>query len=192
MADKGGVDRTHASSRPQKITFWGLHLLIILLCCWLVLGGEFDPAAERTISLTDLTRAQILLACAVIYFVRHGLTLFDLLARRIEWSEVFGLSAFFALFEVGLLLVGGGVFREAPVALTGLDIFAVVLYLSGSYLNTASRFILDAGAATDDFAAVHVHAHSPAQRIPGRALRRGIRSLPGKDQAAGALRLVIA
>jgi protein-S-isoprenylcysteine O-methyltransferase Ste14 len=139
MADKGGVDRTHASSRPQKITFWGLHLLIILLCCWLVLGGEFDPAAERTISLTDLTRAQILLACAVIYFVRHGLTLFDLLARRIEWSEVFGLSAFFALFEVGLLLVGGGVFREAPVALTGLDIFAVVLYLSGSYLNTASE-----------------------------------------------------
>ena len=139
MADKGGVDRSHSDSMRQKVTFWGLHFLIILFCSWLVLGGGFDPAAGRAIQFSDPVRAQILLACAGIYFVRHGLTLFYLLARRVDWGEVLGLTAFFALFEIGLILVGGGVFREAPIPLSGLDVFAVVLYLSGSYLNTASE-----------------------------------------------------
>lgn len=139
MADKGGVDRTHASSRLQKTTFWGLHFVIILICAWLVLGGGTDSSAGRSMRLTDLTRAHILLACATIYFVRHGLTLFYLLARRIEWGEVFGLTVFFALFEIGLVLVGGGVFRETPIELSVLDIFAMSLFILGSYLNTASE-----------------------------------------------------
>lgn len=139
MADTGGIDRSHASSRPQRIAFWGFHFVIILLCFWLVSRGGFDSSAGWAIRLTDLTRAHILLACAVIYFARHGLTLFYLLARRIDWSEVVGLTAFFALFELGLILVGGGAFREAPIALSGLDFLALTLYLSGSYLNTASE-----------------------------------------------------
>lgn len=139
MADQGGVDRTHASSRLQKVVFWGLHFLVILFCSWLVLGGGEYPAADRVVQLADPTRAQILLACAAVYFARHGLTLFYLLARRVDWGEVFGLVAFFALFEIGLILVGGGVFREEPIALSALDLFAVLLYLCGSYLNTASE-----------------------------------------------------
>ena len=139
MAEKGGVDRTHSSAIPQKVTFWGLHFLIILFSSWLVLGDGAGLLERWGLRFTDPARAHILLACAVIYFLRHGLTLFYLLVRRIEWGEVFGLSAFFALFEIGLILVGGGVFREAPVAISALDLFAVVLYLSGSYLNTASE-----------------------------------------------------
>jgi steroid 5-alpha reductase family enzyme len=61
------------------------------------------------------------------------------LARRIDWSEVFGLVAFFALFELGLLLVGGGVFRETAIALSWLDIVALGLYFFGSYLNSVSE-----------------------------------------------------
>mgnify|MGYP001819221943 CR=1 FL=1 len=139
MADKGGIDRTHASSSLQKTTFWGLHLLIILLCIWLVLGGGIDSSVESAVRFTDVTRTYILLACAAVYFVRHGVTLFYLLARRIDWGEVLGLTVFFALFELGLILVGGGVFREAPIALSWVDVFALILYLSGSYLNTASE-----------------------------------------------------
>ena len=84
MADKGGVDRSHSDSMLQKVTFWGLHFLIIVFCSWLVLGGAFDPSAGRAIQFSDPVRAQILLACAGIYFVRHGLTLFYLLARRVD------------------------------------------------------------------------------------------------------------
>lgn len=142
MADQGGVNRTHASSRQQKTVFWGLHLGVILLCVWLVLLGGMDALAGqlgRATGFADPTRARILLACAAIYFLRHGLTLFYLLARRVDWGEVLGLTLFFALFELGLLLVGGGVFREAPIALSGLDVFALALYLSGSYINSASE-----------------------------------------------------
>jgi steroid 5-alpha reductase family enzyme len=140
MAEKGGFNRAHASSDVQKIVFLGLHFAIILLCAWLVLFDGINTLGDlfgRTIVLSDSTRASILLACAVIYFVRHGLTLFH--ARCFDWGDVFGLTAFFALFELGLLLVGGGVFRDAPIAFSGLDVFALVLYLSGSYLHSASE-----------------------------------------------------
>lgn len=142
MEDKGGVNRTHASSILQKAVFWGLHFAIILLCIWLVSGDGIESLAARfgrAVDFTDPGRARILLFCAIIYFARHGLTLFYLLARRVDWGEVFGLTAFFALFELGLLLVGAGVFRDSPVAFTGLDVFALALYLSGSYLNSASE-----------------------------------------------------
>ena len=142
MAGNGGLDRSHGRSRPQKAVFWGLHFAIILLCAWLVLGGGIDKLAgwfELGRGLVDPIRAQILLACAVVYFLRHGLTLFYLLARRVDWGETFGLTAFFALFEIGLILVGSGMFRQAPIALSGLDLFAFALFLSGSYVNTASE-----------------------------------------------------
>ena len=142
MSEKSGIDRTHALSRPQKTVFWGLHFAIILLCAWLVLGGGLELVTGwfgQAIDWPDPTRARILLVCAAIYFLRHGLTLFYLLARRIDWSEVFGLVAFFALFELGLLLVGGGVFRESAIALSWLDIFELGLYFFGSYLNSVSE-----------------------------------------------------
>lgn len=142
MESEGGVNRTHASSVPQKAVFWGLHFVIILLCIWLVSGDGIETLASRfgrVMELTDPGRALMLLVCAGIYFVRHGLTLFYLLARRVDWGEVFGLTTFFALFELGLLLVGGGIFRDAPIAFSGLDIFALALFLTGSYLNSASE-----------------------------------------------------
>ncbi|MCW8925399.1 MAG: DUF1295 domain-containing protein [Xanthomonadales bacterium] len=142
MSDNGGIDRTHSGSRLQKAVFWGLHFVIILLCTWLVLGGGLESMASWfgwAVDWTDPVRVRILLFCAIIYFVRHGITLFYLLARRVEWGEVFGLAVFFALFEIGLLLVGGGVFRDSPIALSWLDIFALGLYLIGSFLNSASE-----------------------------------------------------
>jgi len=142
MEAQGGVNRTHASSGWQKTVFWGFHFAIILFCVWLVLGGGIDFLAGlfgRTSGLTDPTRAGVLLACAVIYFLRHGLTLFYLLVRRIDWGEVLGLTVFFALFELGLLLIGAGIFRDAPISFSGLDLFALALYLLGSYLNSASE-----------------------------------------------------
>ena len=141
MSNKGGIDRTHGSSRSQKAVFWGLHSVILLLSTWLVFGGLQSLASwfGQTVQWTDPVRARILLFCTLIYFVRHGITLFYLLARRVEWGEVFGLAVFFALFEIGLLVVGGGVFRDSPIALSWLDIFALMLYLTGSILNSASE-----------------------------------------------------
>jgi hypothetical protein len=93
MAEDGGVNRVHASSVVQKAAFLGLHLVIIALCAWLGLGWGIEAVGSwlgEDIRLPDATRSSILLICAVIYFIRHVTTLFYLLARRVDWREVFG------------------------------------------------------------------------------------------------------
>ena len=142
MTQSGGVSRQHHSSKTPKLVFWLLHFVVILICVWIVylngwafmgnwLGQEWN--------LSDPMRARLLLACAAIYFFRHGVTLFYLLERQVGWSEVFGLVAFMALFEIGLLLVGGGAFRAEVTSLGLLDGLAIFLYVSGSWLNTWSE-----------------------------------------------------
>ncbi len=119
----------------QKLVFAGLHFVIVLFCAWLVFRDGLTVLGKDWF-FTDPSRAKILLGCAVVYWLRHIVTLFYLLQRRVDWGEVFGLLVFFAVFEVGLLLVGGGLFRTFPVAFGGLDVFAVLLFVVGSYVNS--------------------------------------------------------
>ena len=140
--NRGGVNREYGSSIPQKCTFVLLHLGIVAFCAWLIC---FDGWSVKT-SIFDLNwtfidqdRALILFACVVLYWVRHTVTVFYLLARKIEWAEVFGLLSFMALFEIGLLLLGGGAFRDYTIGLGWLDGVALSLLASGSYLNSFSE-----------------------------------------------------
>jgi protein-S-isoprenylcysteine O-methyltransferase Ste14 len=139
---QAGVNRSHTPSIPQKLVFFILHLLIVTTCAWLLyfkgletLGNWFD----KQWYFNDSTRASILFACVVVYWLRHTVTLFYILARNIDYSEVFGLIVFFALFEVGLLLLGGGVFRDYTIKLGWLDSIALILLLIGSFFNSFSE-----------------------------------------------------
>ena len=142
MTSQGGVSRAHGRSTLQKGAFWLLHLGVILICVWLAaLDGihTIGSAFGFDWSLSDPVRALVLLLCAVIYFLRHGITLFYLLVRRIEWAEALGLTAFMALFEIGLLVIGGGVMRTEPLPFDALDVLAGLLFLLGSFLNSGSE-----------------------------------------------------
>jgi len=138
MEQKSGVSRSHHRSLAQKTGFAVLHLGIVLLALWLVL---FDGLSGLPggLHFSDPTRARILLGCILLYFVRHMITLFYLLQRAVLWSEALGLIGFFAAFELGMLLLGGGVWRATPIALNWLDAVALGLVLCGSYLNTGSE-----------------------------------------------------
>lgn len=138
----GGVSREYGHSIAQKWTFILLHLAIVAFCTWLtffngwtLLGNLFDQQWV----FVDQDRAIILFACVVLYWVRHTITVFYLLARKIEWGEVFGLLSFMAFFEIGLLLVGAGAFRDYTIGLGWLDIVALSLLGFGSYLNSFSE-----------------------------------------------------
>lgn len=126
----GGVDRRHIASQVPKITFTLLHGASLAICVWLTFGG-FDWA--------DPLRAKLLLACAVLYFLRHLITLFVLLKRRVAYSEALGLSAFMALFEIGFLVLGAGALSGTATPITALDVVAIGLVLVGSTLNTGSE-----------------------------------------------------
>ena len=125
----GGVDRAHDRSVATKLIFAALHGGIVGLCLWLAFALEW----------TDPVRAKLLAGCAVLYFLRHLITLFVLLKRKVEMSEALGLSAFMALFEIGFLLLGAGIVRDTAVPFGGMDMLSLGLIAFGSYLNTGSE-----------------------------------------------------
>ncbi len=128
--DKRGINRQHNSSLKQKIVFITLHAFIIIISLYIVLEG---------VEIYDKQRAWILFGFSFIYFLRHITTLFYLLQRQVDWGEVFGLSSFFGLFEIGLLLLGAGVFHQHAIAFDWIDSMALILFFLGSYLNTYSE-----------------------------------------------------
>lgn len=130
MAKSGGVDRNHDKSFGPKILFFGLHAGLVAVCTWLALGG-FDWA--------DPLRARVLAGCALLYFLRHTLTLFVLLKRRVLMSEVLGLIAFMAVFEIGFLLLGAGLLSGHETSFGWLDWVGVAMVGVGSILNSGSE-----------------------------------------------------
>lgn len=142
MAKQSGISRVHNRSTLQKLAFCLLHFLVLIVCVWLLHFGGWHLLGTRfgyEWNLIDPSRGNAVLLCAVLYWVRHVVTLFGLLARKVGWSEVLGLVPFFALFEVGFLLVGAGAFRDIPTPYTWLDALAVAMLFGGSYLNSGSE-----------------------------------------------------
>ncbi len=128
--NQGGINRQHNSSLKQKIVFITLHTFIIIISLYIVLEG---------VEIYDKQRAWILFGFSFIYFLRHITTLFYLLQRQVDWGEVFGLSSFFGLFEIGLLLLGAGIFHQHAIEFDWTDSIAIILFFLGSYLNTYSE-----------------------------------------------------
>lgn len=130
MAESGGVDRHHDQSFGPKLAFFALHAGVVSVCIWLAFGS-FDWA--------DPLRAKVLAGCALLYFLRHILTLFVLLKRRVQMSEVLGLTVFMAVFEIGFLLLGAGALSGTATPFGWLDGIGAAMVLIGSVLNSGSE-----------------------------------------------------
>ncbi|WP_282170399.1 DUF1295 domain-containing protein [Ruegeria atlantica] len=126
----GGVDRAHDRSFGIKLIFALLHSTIVAVCLWLAFGG-FEWA--------DPTRGKLLAGAAVLYWLRHMITLFVLLQRKVELSEGLGLTVFIAIFEIGFLLLGTGFLSGQATPFGPWDWIGIALLLIGSYLNTGSE-----------------------------------------------------
>jgi protein-S-isoprenylcysteine O-methyltransferase Ste14 len=138
----GGVNRDHGRSLLQKSVFALGHMSIVAICTWLVyLNGweSLGHAFEKSWQLADSSRAQFLFVCALIYWLRNVLTLFYLLTRRVDWSEVLGILVFIGLIEIGMVLLGGGAFRDYRIHFDILDFLAALLYILGSFLTSFSE-----------------------------------------------------
>lgn len=142
MPNTGGVNRSHNSSTIQKLIFAGLHFAILLICIWLLFYNgwhEIGLLLNRNWVLTNPNRGSVLLFCATLYWLRHLITLFYLLARTVEWREVFGLLLFITMFDISLMLIGAGAFGPTSPLLNGLDIAGLILLVIGSYINSGSE-----------------------------------------------------
>ena len=126
-----GVDREHWNSYLEKLVFSWWHFLIILIWVYIIFFSQIE--------LIDKNRAIILLLVAILYFIRHIITLFYLFVRKIEFWEVFWLLSFFLIFEIWAILVWWGFFSNKIIEFWNLDIFAILLLIFGSFLNTYSE-----------------------------------------------------
>lgn len=128
----------HSKSIPQKITIVAIELLLLYFSYWILFkeGGVvlLDKVGVEAIPGNLYSRI-ILFTFSVIVFLRITFTLFYLLKRNIPWEESISIPIAFALYFIGYALLGYG--RSST--LDWLDSIAILIFLTGSFLNTFSE-----------------------------------------------------
>jgi protein-S-isoprenylcysteine O-methyltransferase Ste14 len=129
----------YSKSLAPKIVLTLLHAAALCVVYWLFFLGGFIALSYWTgrtyIPGAFLTRV-LLFACAAIYFLRLLFGLFYLVRRTMRWGEAIGIGFFVFLVHIFFALVGGTNPRTPGASAA----FGALLYLAGSYLNTASEF----------------------------------------------------
>ena len=118
-------------SIAQKISIitWYIVCVIVAVYFTFFKGNE----AEQFV---NTERQVALFACAVIYVVRAAITLFVFVKRKIPWWEaawggsILGIVLFFFLYY--------GLLETKPLGIA--DLVGILLYLTGSYIGTASEY----------------------------------------------------
>ena len=116
------------------------HLAAVLIAAWLLFGGGIETVANWfgfSWTAGDFWRRILLLSCSIIYFLRIVITSFVLIARKMDWSESLIIVVWLYILHSGFALLGGT--EQNPIGF--LAIFGFILYLFGSYLNTASEYL---------------------------------------------------
>jgi len=116
-----------------------LHALFLGVAVWVYFGRGAEVllswAGPEWTRAVDAGRRLLLLAFGVALFVRMTLTLFVLLKRRFDWSELGGVAFALLVYQVGFALLASG--EQSPLGI--LDAAAAALFLLGSDLNTGSE-----------------------------------------------------
>lgn len=139
---RAGIDRSYGKSLGAKVLFFFLHGIGVGLSAYLVLGGGVSAVGGwlgQSWQITEPLRAQWMFAAVVLYWLRHGITLFYLLQRKVELSEVLGLSVFLILLEPTFCLLASGVTKSSVTPFGWLAYVSLGLIVLGSYLNTCSE-----------------------------------------------------
>ena len=138
MTDLTAIYRNKSSSLPTKATLVCMHLLIVAVSLWLLLGGGIavlDNLLGRSHQLASTLRRSMLSAAAVLYFIRTLITIFVFLKRRMSWSEIFTVAPWIAIIDLLFAYFGGR--NTGAFGLTGF--VGICLVLGGSAINTSSE-----------------------------------------------------
>ena len=139
MADLSAVYRGKSASRGTKASLACLHLAIVTVAVWLLIGGgigTIDALLTRSHQLAPAVRRDALAAAAGLYFLRTLLTLFVFMQRRMPWSEVVTIAVWIGAIDLLFAYFGGR--NSAPFAAVG--VIGIALLLAGSAINTGSEW----------------------------------------------------
>jgi protein-S-isoprenylcysteine O-methyltransferase Ste14 len=121
------------------LTLTAIHCLIVGTVGWLLLGGGLTVLSERLLlgfTPGALDRRIALVVLSAIYLHRFTITVFGLLPRKMPWIEVGTVGPWLGIVHLSFALAGGT--NPAPMGIVA--ILGLVLYVLGSYLNTASEW----------------------------------------------------
>lgn len=138
MTDLAAIYRDKSPSLKSKAALVCIHLLIVVISLWLLLGGGIavlDNFLGRQHQLASNLRRGLLAAAAAFYFLRTVITILVFLKRRMPWSEVVTIALWVAIIDMLYAYFGGR--NEDSFALTG--IVGAILLLAGSAINTGSE-----------------------------------------------------
>lgn len=126
-------------SRWPRRVMVAAHALITLLAGWFLVGSG-TLALGHLLGVAwvpgDPGRRTLLLAFAVVLFLRMSGTALVLLRRRFRWNEMGAVVGGVALYQLGFALLGVG--SRQP--LSAWDAVAALLFLGGGALNTLSEW----------------------------------------------------
>jgi steroid 5-alpha reductase family enzyme len=128
----------HERSFLPKLFVAMAMLASVLLSTYLM----FAESSDMTESLKpykiqgDSLRHIFLSSCFIIYFLRLMATMFVFFQRKMYWMEAVIITSLMPWFILYLARVGGK--NEQPVGM--VEIGGLLLFLFGSYLNTASEY----------------------------------------------------
>lgn len=128
----------HSQSLLQKVIIHLLEILTLCLSYWILFsngGAWVNRVIHVANSTLFLDRRVIIYTFSVITFLRIAFAMFVLVKRTIPWEECFGVPMDFATYYVGFALF----VLPTSIPIHLVDGIGMVLFLSGSVLNTVSE-----------------------------------------------------
>ena len=84
----------------------------------------------------NYNRQLILISCVLFYILRLIITTFVFLKRKFVWTEALVVAGLMSLALFSFVHIGG----SRPIEINALDYSGIIVYLTGSWINTQSEF----------------------------------------------------
>ena len=152
---------SYDSSFSKKSLFSGCIIITLLSTLWL-LSAEYVTLNTWLMEYRlygDPLRRVLLSACLIIYVIRLQVTVWIFQKRKWTWSETITIAILMSFVLYALASVGG----SNKQAMGAVEIIGILLYLSGSYINTHSEY--------------YRHAWKSKEENKGRLYTEGLFSL---------------
>ena len=126
------------SSFWNKSVFSGCLLITLLATLWLMFAeyASSNTWIKEYQLAGDLLRRILIASCLIIYFLRLQVTVWVFQKRKWTWLETITITILMSFVLYAFASVGG---NNKQVVGT-VEVIGILLYLSGSYINTHSEY----------------------------------------------------
>jgi steroid 5-alpha reductase family enzyme len=126
------------SSFWNKSVFSGCVLITVLATLWLMFVdiAHSDTWLKQYQIAGNLLRRVLIASCLTIYFVRLQVTVWVFQKRKWTWLETITITVLMSFVLYAFAKVGG----NNKHVVGAVEVIGILLYLSGSYINTHSEY----------------------------------------------------